>query len=367
MEKNMIVLYGAGQEFIKIVKENKIKNFDLVVDTYYQNYPQGVCGYTIHDKSKLLDLTDKDFVCITSMRYFDEIFQTIKEINDVVTIINMSQFNWMENRLPNLLKDLRNRNECYEPIDDSRMRQWIKETDDDEIEFWKMQIPKVKSKGDRRFLEREFEYSHYPEISITKDDIVLDVGAGPLPRYGNIIEGHKINYVPLDPLAYSYKKILDDLNIKLPVYTNFALMEILTCFYPTESVDYVIVNNALDHSIDILRSFVECLDVVRIGGYLLLEHMEAEGAHNGYTGLHTWNITSIDNDLVLFDETYKVNISRMFSTCCEIDIKRMPAMGYRDKIIVKIHKKKSIPESILSEFKVKEFAGEIINMMFKYR
>lgn len=276
--------------------------------------------------------------------------------------INLRQLDWMENTLPDLLAALRNRDEVYEPVDDNRLRQWMKETNDDELEYWKRRIPEVRSKGDQRFTEREFVYSYNPEISVKEDDLVLDVGAGPLPKYGNILKGEaKIKYIPLDPLAYSYKKLLDDLNIKLPVYTKFAMMELLTCFYPTESADYVIVNNALDHSIDILRAFAECLDAVRVGGYLLLEHMEAEGAHNEYTGLHTWNITSIDHDLIFFDETHKVNISRMFSTCCEIDIKRMK-QGYRDLIIAKISKKESVPWRIMQDFNVKEFAGKIINM-----
>lgn len=222
----------------------------------------------------------------------------------------------------------------------------------------------MKEKGDKRFLEREFVYQYNPELNIGEDDIVLDVGAGPLPKFGNIVNGHKMNYIPLDPLAYGYKKLLDNLHIQLPIHTQFAMMEILTCFYPTESADYVIVNNALDHSIDIFRAFVECLDVVRVGGYLLLEHMEAEAAHNEYTGLHTWNITLIDGDVIFFDEVSKVNISKMFSECCKIDSKRI-RKGYREMIIVKIHKKKSIPEEILREFNAKEFAGKIIKNMFE--
>lgn len=360
----MIVLYGAGQEFVKIIKENKIKRFELVIDTYFQNYPQGVCGYTVYDKSKLSNLTDKDFVCITSLKYFDDIFRIIKEINSVVNIINLHQLVWMEYTLPKLLKELKNKVEIYEIVDDNRIRQWLNETDNDEVTYWKKRIPEVKRAGDQRFTQREFVYQYNSELTIKDDDLILDVGSGPLPKFGNMINGHIINYIPLDPLAYSYIKILGDLGINLPVYPDFALMEILTCFYQIESVDYVIVNNALDHSIDILRAFIECLAVVRLGGYLLLEHMEAEGAHNGYTGLHTWNITSIENDLIFFDEINKVNISKMFSMCCEIETKRIK-QGYRDMIIAKIYKKESVPKNIMQQFNVKEFAGKIIRYIFE--
>ncbi len=362
----MIALYGAGQEFVNLINAGKLKKIDFVVDTNSQYYGGGVCGYTIYDKSKLSDLTEEDFVCITSMKYFDEIFQTIREINSEVTIINIYQLYWMENTLPDLLRELRTRDDVYEQANDDQVRVWMKESNDDEIEYWKKRIPAVKNMGDRRFTEREFMYPYNPEISIREEDLVLDVGAGPLPKFGNIINGHKLKYIPLDPLAYSYREILDELKIVLPVYTKFAFMEILTCYYAAESADYVIVNNALDHSIDVLRAFVECLKVVRIGGYLLLEHMEAEGAHNGYTGLHTWNITSIDNDLIFFDEINKVNVSSAFSECCAIETKRIK-QGYRDLIIAKIHKKGAVPADITRKFDTKEFAGKIIDDLYKER
>lgn len=353
----MIVLYGAGQEFVKIIKDKKINRFDFVVDTYFEKY-RGVCGYTIHDKNELSDLTEKDFVCITSTKWYDEIVQIIREINDMVTIVNLYQLDWMENRLPKLLEELKDREDDYKPIGDERLKQWIRESKDDEIEYWKRRIPEVKEKGDERFMQRAFIYPYNSEIQIKEKDMVLDVGAGPLPKFGNRINGHEMMYIPLDPLAYSYRKILDKLDIKLPIYTKFALMEILTCFYPIESADYVIVNNALDHSIDILRAFIE---VVRVDGYLLLEHVEAEGVHNEYTGLHTWNITLIGDDLIFFDETHKVNVSKMFSVFCNIESKRIK-QGYRDLIISKIYKKQSIPENIRNEFSTKEFAGKIISM-----
>ena len=357
----MVILYGAGQEFVKIIEYKKINRFDYVVDTYPEKYRGGGLGYTIHDKSKLSDLTEKDFVCITSTKWYDEIVQIIKEINNIVTIINLYQLDWMDNILPKLLEELKDREDVYKTVEDERLRQWLRASDEDEIEYWKRRIPEVRDKGDRRFTQREFVYPYNPEIRIKEDDMVLDVGAGPLPKFGNRINGHNMKYIPLDPLAYSYKKMLDDLDIKLPVYTKFALMEILTCFYPAESADYVIVNNALDHSIDILRAFIECIEVVRVEGYLLLEHVEAEGAYNEYAGLHAWNITLIGDDLIFFDKTRKVNVSKMFSTFCEIDSKRIK-QGDRDLIISKIRKKRSISEDIRCKFSVKEFAGKIISV-----
>lgn len=82
-------------------------------------------------------------------------FKIIRGKNDVVTIINVSQLTWMESTLPKLLTELIDRDEIYESVDDNRIKQWIRETKKDEIEYWKRRIPEVRRGGDQRFAERE--------------------------------------------------------------------------------------------------------------------------------------------------------------------------------------------------------------------
>lgn len=173
------------------------------------------------------------------------------------------------------LKEQIRAQEHYEPCDKKDVQEWIEEALHSEMGYWEKQVPIWKAKGDNCLSKRDFHYSYNEEIEFRNDDIILDVGCGPLPKFGNMMNGKEIKYVPVDPLAYQYQKIIHKNGIKLPVEPSFAIMEALTNFYNKNSADYVIVNNALDHSIDIMRAFIECLQVVKIGG------VSFAGTHGG--------------------------------------------------------------------------------------
>lgn len=355
-----MVIYGAGNRFHQIVKEEDIKNITMVVDSHPERYRDGVEGYEIHPKEELSALSSEDCVCISSSIYYKQICQEIKRINPHVKVISYSQY-----RLHNYISQIRERVECYEPLDENAICKWIVDAYSTEVGWWRDSVPKLRDKGDERFLEREFCYKYNPEIKFSNNDVILDVGSGPLPKYGCLINGKRTNYIPVDPLAYKYHELLNELNISLPVYPKFALMETLTCFYPKESADFVIINNALDHCIDIMRAFIECFNTVKVGGYLLLEHLEAEALFCDYWGLHLWNIFVIDEDLYFCDEKKrKVNVSKLLKDYAEIETKKVP-YECRYMIISKIHKRASIPEDILQGYDTKLFVGKMLKELFR--
>ncbi|MHA1753371.1 MAG: hypothetical protein ACTSYZ_13490 [Candidatus Helarchaeota archaeon] len=48
---------------------------------------------------------------------------------------------------------------------------------------------------------------------------ILDVGSGPLTRFGKILNGERLDITAVDPLAREYEKILKKYSIKPPVLT----------------------------------------------------------------------------------------------------------------------------------------------------
>lgn len=363
----MVVLYGAGKEFQRIAKESNgtkacKKDNIIVVDTYPEKYPEGVLGFEINGPEIIQGLSSEDCVCITSKQYYKEIADSVKIINPYVDIYDYKSAEWIIYKKTKIDEYVR-LEENYTVKEDLSL--WLDSILSDELRYWKKRIPEQKGKNDIRFLEREFAYSYNEEIVFTEQDKILDVGCGPLPKFGNILNGVKINYMPVDPLAYQYKNLLKENKVVLPVEPSFALMEVLTCFYEENSIDYVIVNNALDHCINIIRAFIECFNVVKVGGNLLLEHVEAEGLHNDYAGLHKWNITCTDDALIFFNNRgTKINISKMFSPYANIEVKRMK-YDYRDLIIAKIKKKSCLPQTIINQYDDRMLIGKMLDKLFE--
>lgn len=172
-----------------------------------------------------------------------------------------------------------------------------------------------------------------------------------------------MNYIPADPLAYHYKRLLDKNNAVLPIEISFTIMEALSSFYGENSIDYCIVDNALDHSIDILRAFIECFRVIKMGGRLLLTHMDSEGLNEDYWGLHKWNISSTECDLVFFNEEMKINVSNLFRDYADIKIQRKKRHE-RDIIIADVYKKADVSSSIIERYDSPIYVGYLIDRLF---
>lgn len=217
-----------------------------------------------------------------------------------------------------------------------------------------------------RLISREFEYPYNLEIQFKPTDVILDVGCGSRMKYGDTIGGEPAGYYPVDALAFEYEKLYKKYNSPPPRRPSFALMEALSAFIPESSVDYLICNNALDHCIDIFRSLIEFLKVVKIGGAILLEHLDCEAEHAHYRGLHQWNVTSSDGELIFYNLEKRYNISQILAGFCDISVKRMidDAGSGRDIIIAKINKTSDIPEHILRGHDISIYLGKVINRSF---
>lgn len=366
----MKVYYGAGEGFRKMVHRSNIGTIDYLVDTYPEKYQDGeVCGHKVYDNSIIKTLTSEDVVCVTANNEnFEEIEKIVKKINPQVEIRHVRYLDW-EGELKSKLAEVKKASEYYTV--DTSIELWVNSIDE-EYEAWYKCLSGLKASGQQNELlkERPFSHPYLKDLDITEDDIIMDVGAGPFSKYGHTINGKKANLITVDALAPFYRRILGDLDLKLPLYTEFAMMECLSGFYPSESADYVFANNTIDHCIDAARAIVELLEVVKINGYLLLSHCEAEAEFGSYCGLHQWNFTEIDGDLILFNKALqKINISKLLSDCCETEVRREPFgwMGYdyRDIIIAKIHKKASNTSDLRQMFNTKEYMAEYMKVMWE--
>lgn len=206
----------------------------------------------------------------------------------------------------------------------TRIREWVKGLVS-EISWWDTVLYKVKYCDDTRkdrLVPRDFVYEFNSDIVFEENDIIVDIGSGPLPVYGNRIRGKHVNYLPMDPLAFEYKKLYDKYGIKLPVEPSFAFLEGLSG-YIHQKADYVICSNAMDHSIDPLCSLIECIKATKIGGSVLLAHLEEEAEYANYTGLHQWNITIRNDKLIFFNREYEFDVSQILNDYCNVELRHV--------------------------------------------
>lgn len=363
----MLIIYGAGNNFVEFIKEYMDaaipENERMIMDSYPEKYPNGVLGYRVYGAEKLKEMSSNDYLYITSTDYHDEILDFIKKINTDIKICNKHIASWIWCNKRKLIQEFVAKEDNYTLK--INVEEWMNSALNAELKHWDCSIPKMIEKSSIYVSEREFVYGMDEKLSFTEQDVILDAGCGPLPRYGNVINGKKIKYIPVDPLAYQYRDLLKNNNVTLPVEPGFAIMELLTSFYKENSIDYVIIDNALDHCIDIFRALIECFNVLKIGGHLLLAHKEAEGLYEKYSGLHKYNIVSEGSDLIFFNaDSFKLNVSEMFSPYADIEVKRK-ANGCRDIIYAKIRKEKNLPQSVVEKYDDKMLAGKMIDNLFR--
>lgn len=348
----MIVFWGCGRFCERIL--NSIKP-DHIVDS--KKYGQLFCGYTIQSTDLVKNLTSTDKVYITSQLYEDEIRSNILSINPNVKIIGWKEhaFSTLEQRLssPEYIMD----------ISEKEIEAWIDSAISSEAVFWDNKIKAIDD--DFRLHEREFEYPSAPDICFKKDDIIIDLGCGGLPKFGNKLNGETINYIPADPLAHQYSKSRKKYGYTVPVSPRFAIMENLADTFGENYADYIIIHNAMDHCIDIIRAFVEAFRVLKIGGSLLLQHFEAECLWEYFEGLHKWGFEVIDGDVIVIGfDNQKINITSIFFDYADIKTDVIRKEHKQDVINVILTKKKELSSDIIKKYDDSKFRGVLIDKLF---
>jgi SAM-dependent methyltransferase len=172
---------------------------------------------------------------------------------------------------------------------------------------------------------------------------ILDVGAGPMTQLGKRWEGRTVKITAVDPLADEYNRLLDEFGVTPLVRTQPGEVERLTDLFPTNHFDLVHMHNALDHSYDPLTGIRQMLEVVKPGGYVLLEHFFNEAKHASYQGLHQWNLCADDDHFVIWNRETRYSVNNVLDDKAHIRVDRISAENTpnkkRDKLFVSLKKR----------------------------
>lgn len=172
--------------------------------------------------------------------------------------------------------------------------------------------------------------------------ILMDIGSSSVAKYGDILpNGMHIESLAIDALAFFYNRLYEKNALKDNNRIKFGLFEFMAAFYKKNTVDVILIENALDHSINPVKGILECLEILKEKGLLRLFHRRCEAVYEGYAGFHQWNIDYNDNlELIIWNNKNYINVNKLLGTDVEIRIIPMPAKKRVDQyFVVEIQKR----------------------------
>ncbi|MEA2494698.1 MAG: hypothetical protein QOJ29_2609, partial [Thermoleophilaceae bacterium] len=138
---------------------------------------------------------------------------------------------------------------------------------------------------------------------------ILDIGAGPLTSIGTRWPGTKLEIVPVDPLASSYRYLLAKRRLKPVVETMCCRGESIDRRFAAERFDIAYARDALDHTADPACVLRNMLDIVSAGGSVVLRHHLRSGLRTRYRGLRQWNFDVHDGELIVWSPRTMYNLT----------------------------------------------------------
>jgi SAM-dependent methyltransferase len=138
---------------------------------------------------------------------------------------------------------------------------------------------------------------------------ILDVGAGPLTSIGARWPGKRLEIVPVDPLASSYRYLLAKRRLQPVVETICCHGESIDRRFAAGRFDIAYARDALDHTADPARVLGNMLNVVSAGGAIVLRHHLRSGLGAGYRGLRQWNFEVHNGELIVWSPRAMHNLS----------------------------------------------------------
>lgn len=148
---------------------------------------------------------------------------------------------------------------------------------------------------------------------------ILDVGAGPISKMGTYVPDQSAEIIAVDPLANYYNKIAFEHDIELPLATQLAFAEDLSCHFDESSFDLINCQNALDHSIEPMWGVIEMCLILKTGGVIFLAHRKNEAEFENYDGLHQWNFDDDNGEFIIWNKERRLNVSQILSSVAKIE------------------------------------------------
>ena len=179
---------------------------------------------------------------------------------------------------------------------------------------------------------------------------VLDVGCGMSYATGDFInrdgEKEKLDIHYVDFLAVEFNKILKRHKRQLPEI-EFGMMEYLSVFFDKVNPHLIVIQNALDHSSQPVKSIIEAIRVLPLGGTLYLNHHPNEAETEKYKGFHQFNVNEKDGNLIIWNKEDETNVNQLVDGFADIEVKRHE----NGHIIAIITKVADVPQSIVDDKK----------------
>jgi len=196
-----------------------------------------------------------------------------------------------------------------------------------EVAFWRSYYSNPKRRNDlfewsfynKPFDLENFDIHAYVRSLETNSPEILDVGCSLSYMLGNIIDGEPRHIHYVDPLAPFYNDILEQFSIDRP-RIDFGMIETLSLAFESESVDLIHVRNALDHCADPYEGIIQCLEILKTGGVLYLNHHHNEAERENYRGFHQYNITDKDGNLIIWNRETRLNITERLRGFATVEV-----------------------------------------------
>lgn len=117
-----------------------------------------------------------------------------------------------------------------------------------------------------------------------KEVKIADIGSGPFPITGQLLEGVKVEMYPMDQSNFDYFWERYKTTPVFPI--EVQNMEALT--YPDGYFDIVHCVNALDHTPDALKALKEFIRVTKEGGHIYIDCALIQKTNRGHR--HFWDM-----------------------------------------------------------------------------
>jgi SAM-dependent methyltransferase len=178
----------------------------------------------------------------------------------------------------------------------------------EEISFWKQYLDNHTAHQERiEMVDKFFPFSYLINSSSPSTLKVLDVGSGPLTTIGTLMPDFVIELTSCDPLADKYNDMLRKVGLSERANIKKVAGEDLTQVFKKNTFDFVHSANALDHSYNPLSCIQNMLEVCKPQGYVIIITVENEGERENYQGLHQWNFSLEQDELILYTKNKEDN------------------------------------------------------------
>jgi SAM-dependent methyltransferase len=211
----------------------------------------------------------------------------------------------------------------------------------DEVTYWEgILSQRPSSLFDRRVREAAFP----PELRSCAAELqrdnrrlprLLELGSGPVSILAFGIDEGLFTVVAVDPLALPYRYLLRFYGVTYPIQPLPGQGEALLKQFSPASFDIAYSSNALDHTRSPRRCLEQMCEVVRPGGFLLLEGFVREGTHGNWSGLHQHDLLTEHGSLTHIDRagrhtnlTADLPLTCVSERVCQFKDRRIEAFGY---------------------------------------